>query len=467
MSLSLSELIAALPADAIEGEASGEEALQSFLQRISDRPVPVSATSRLWALGNLQARVAVAYLAYWIRSGFASADENERRLNETHLSGAIRLLGGMSYLRGAIMKVGQALANYPHIVPDEFVDVLSRLHFEAPPMHYSLLREHARNELGDDPENIFATFDTNAFAAASLGQVHRATLKTGERVAVKIQYPNISRTIRSDFRSLAGLMWPMRLSKDWDNIREQFDDLRRTVEQEADYEREARFMIRSRALFHDGEEIVVPRVFEAYSTPRVLTAEYLEGVHAPAFVASNPSPVQRDRAGELVLRTSFRIYYAGRFIYADPHPGNFLFMPDGRLGLIDFGCCREFSDSEWHYQREVDRGYHEGGEMLRQALARAAAQESADELSEDGLRALETMTHWLWEPLDHAGAFDFRSSDYMERGVRVYEDIVRARQWKSQPVNQWITRSFLGFRAMMYRLGARVDVGAIYREESR
>ncbi len=115
------------------------------------------------------------------------------------------------------MKVGQTLVNFDDLLPDELVKTLEQLHFEAPPMHYALVREHLHNELGGDPETIFAEFETTAFAAASLGQVHRARLKTGEPVAVKVQYPGIARTIRSDFRNLIAVLTPMRLSKDWQN----------------------------------------------------------------------------------------------------------------------------------------------------------------------------------------------------------------------------------------------------------
>src|SRR2546423_10975165 len=161
---------------------------------------------------------------YWLRGWFKGADESKRLLAETHWRTAMRILDSMSYLRGAAMKVGQTLANFPDIAPREFVQTLERLHFDAPPMHWSLLREMVHNELGDDPENVFAAFDKRAFAAASLGQVHRARLASGEDVAVKIQYPGIARSIAEDFRNLSLFMLPARLTADWENTKEQFDD---------------------------------------------------------------------------------------------------------------------------------------------------------------------------------------------------------------------------------------------------
>jgi predicted unusual protein kinase regulating ubiquinone biosynthesis (AarF/ABC1/UbiB family) len=133
-------------------------------------------------------------------------------------------------MRGAVMKIGQTLANFPDITPREFVDTLQQLHYAAPPMHWSLLREMVHDELGDDPENPFAEFDKQAFAAASLGQVPRARLKSGEEVAVKIQYPGIARAIQSDFRNFLLFLLPARVN--WRGIggtRQQSKILMRTA----------------------------------------------------------------------------------------------------------------------------------------------------------------------------------------------------------------------------------------------
>ena len=158
------------------------------------------------------------------------------------------------------MKVGQTLASFPDVAPGELVDTLEQLHFQAPPMHFGLLREMVVNELGDEPENVFAEFDENAFAAASLGQVHRARLKSGEEVAVKIQYPGIAKTIRTDFKNLIPMLLPGRLQRDGKSLQAQFDYLRRSIEHETDYAREARMLKKARSLFYEEDNIIVPRV---------------------------------------------------------------------------------------------------------------------------------------------------------------------------------------------------------------
>jgi len=181
----ISELIAALPEAGTEVIPPVATGLPEPLPLLPSQTVPTGRFQRLTALGTLQAKIGAAYLFHWLRGWFRNAADNQRLLAEAHWRTAVRLLDSMSYLRGAVMKIGQTLANFPDIAPREFVETLERLHYDAPPMHWSLLCEMVQNELGDDPQNLFDSFDKKAFAAASLGQVHRARLKTGEEAAVK------------------------------------------------------------------------------------------------------------------------------------------------------------------------------------------------------------------------------------------------------------------------------------------
>ena len=351
----VAQLMKALPEDD-QYAPSTIGATTNRLESLAMRPVPVGRMRRLGLLGTLQAKIAAAYVFYWLRGWFKNADEQQRLLAETHWRTALRVLDSMSYLRGAAMKVGQTLANFPDIVPREFVETLDQLHFDAPPMHWSLLREMVHNELGDDPENLFASFDQRAFAAASLGQVHRAQLKSGEEVAVKIQYPGIARTIREDIRNLSLFMLPARLSRDWENTKDQFDDLRdRGWSGKPTTSGKRPRWKTVRALFREDDGIVVPRVFREYSTARVLTMERLEGMHLEQFLATNPSQERRNEFARKMIRAWYRMMYAGRLLYADMHPGNFLFMDDGRLGVIDFGFMLEFDDTLWELFRKMDR----------------------------------------------------------------------------------------------------------------
>ena len=468
MPLDAKELIAAIPIDLDMSQDSSQQALEKLLSSLAQMPVPVSRLTRMWVLGSMQAKIAVAYFAYWIRSGFAADGEKERLLNETHLKAALKLLGGMAYLRGAIMKVGQVIANYPNVAPQEFVDVLGRLQFEAPPMHFSLLREHVRNELGADPEELFDDFETSAFAAASLGQVHRARLKgSGKKVAVKIQYPNIGRTIRDDFKTMKAVALPMRLTSAWDNLLEQGEDIQHMLDLETDYEQEAENLSVARRLFTEDEGIIVPEVIPELYTKRVLPMEYIDGVHLDAFLESNPSQALRDEFGAKIVRSTFRIGFGGDMLYADPHPGNYFFMSDGRLGLIDFGCCRHYSQDEMEYMDECELAFYTSRQAVRDGMVRGMGVSSADDVTAEHVDMAVRWADWSWEPMLKQGPFDFGDPDYFSRGVKIFGELLRKRYTRSRPVNTWLTRSVYGLRAILARLQACFDFGEVYRAEAR
>jgi predicted unusual protein kinase regulating ubiquinone biosynthesis (AarF/ABC1/UbiB family) len=466
MSTNLADLLAALPAEeeAPEGLLDAPQ-LQALFAELAQRRVPLAPLQRLGVLGGMQAQITLAYMAYWLRSWFRDAQANQRELLETHLRVALKLLRGMGYLRGAVMKVGQMLGNLPEIVPDQLVEVLEKLHFEAPPMHFSLLREFVRNELGRDPEEVFASFETRPFAAASLGQVHRARLKTGETVAVKIQYPSIVTTIRSDFRNLRALMTPLRLSKDWENVKECLADLQRTLEQETDYEQEADTLNKARRLFREDDRIVLPRVYESFSTLRVLTMEYLEGVHIHDFLAKNPSQQERDHFGTQILRAYSRMYYAGRMNYADMHPGNFLFQDDGRLGVLDFGCVRPFNDEEWAMLRSGPQAMYGDRQTLLGFTKRMCNLPEDYPDDSDHVRVMERLSMWTFQPMRQGEPFDFGNAEHLREGANIYREMVRKRYTRGQPLCVLIARMHLGSRALLYRLRARVNSQAIEREE--
>lgn len=458
------ELRRVLPRERHAGFA--REPLAELTARISEKRVPASSFARTWILGSFHAKVAAGYLAYWMRSKFADADAKARLRSEARLAAALELLGTMGYLRGAVMKIGQVLANLPEAVPEEVADVLAALHFEAPPMHYSMVREVFLDEFGREPEELFASFDRRAFAAASLGQVHRARLRGGEDVAVKIQYPDIARTIRADLRSLRVLLQPMRLAGGWRFIRDTLADVERMLLMETDYEQEARSCAEARALFTPEDGVVVPKVHEAFSTGRVLTAEYLPGRHLREYLATGPGQEERDHFTRLLLVATTRPYYRARRIFADAHPGNFLFMDDGRLGLLDFGCTRVFSDDEWRLQREMERAATANdAAAVDRCIATACLFDDPGDMEPGRLAAVRRNTRWQMEPWLVDGPFDFGDEEFFRRGIDSFAAIARGGYARSAPLHLWTARFVFGARAIAYRLKGRCDVRRIHHGE--
>jgi predicted unusual protein kinase regulating ubiquinone biosynthesis (AarF/ABC1/UbiB family) len=431
------------------------------------RPVPAGRWSRFWTLGTLQGKIAAAYTFWWLRGMWQGADARERGLNEAHLRAAVQLLGTMSYLRGAVMKLGQVIAAWPGVAPQEFADLLGRLYFQAPPMHFSLLREQVRNELGAEPEELFESFETEAVAAASLGQVHRARLKgSGRMVAVKVQYPGIARAIRGDVTNIRALVTPMRLGQDGASILAQLGDIEEMLALETDYRREAENLRDAARLVEGIGGVVAPGVHEDVSSDRVLTMDWLDGVHLEGWLAGRPEQAERDRMGSLIVRCGMRMCYSGHMLYGDPSPGNYLFLRDGRLGLIDFGCVRRYTPEEVDYLVEAERAMFESRESVRKALVRGADLTAKQQGDAERLRLMEAWYDWMNEPAVREGLFDFGDPAYFRRGMEIWGELMRRRYARALPVNTWITRNFVGIRAMLQRMGARVEYGRILGEET-
>jgi hypothetical protein len=462
MNPKISDLIAALPAEESR-TTQHDAALREILAELADKPVPVGAFQRLWTVGGLSAEVTCAYLALWMRQWFADADTRQKNAMETNLRVGLKLVRRLGYLRGAMTKVGQALGSFPEILPDELVDVLDRLHFDAPPMHYSLVAEMLENELGGAPDDFFASFDREPIAAASLGQVHRARLHTGEDVAVKIQYPGIARAIEADFRNLTALLLPLRLGSQWESLKGYVEEIRRMTTLEANYRHEAENLLRAHELFSREDGIVVPALHPRYSTERILTTDFLAGSHIGDFLATEPAPEVRNEFGTRIYRVHFRMAFAHRS-YADPHAGNYIFMNDGRLGLVDFGCVQNFNAEERELMK-LSEELIDSPRTLPNFLRRACRFDEKDLANDDYVAAMERSLDWFTDLFRGPQPFDFGDPQRLRSGVENHAYLVRRRYTKSHPMFVYQMRSGYGLAAVLYRLKARVDMFELGRQE--
>lgn len=452
-----------LPFDEEEAGPTLEDRVRVVMRDLERRPLPLGALRRLLSVGGLQADLTIRYGFEWLRGFFRDAEDLDRYRAEVHLQAALQVLASMGYLRGLVSKVGQTLGGLPEVVPEMWARVLSRLAWEAPPMHYSLVRDSLVSELGGDPEEVFAAFDRNAFAAASLGQVHRARLRSGEDVAVKVQYPGIARTVQVDLRNLRVLLQPMRLVLDWASFSGLLEDLAESLERETDFRHEAAHQARVRQAFEGHRWIRVPRVFEQYSSARVLVSELFSGDHLEAFLARSPPQDLRDHFGSLLYESQIRMPLAARLLHPDNNAGNFLFADDGTLGLLDFGNMRALDDSEW-------RAYH-GVEQASvacdiDAVVRASAAwmiVPIEQLSQEERALIEDFSRWACAPIlrDEPHHFDL---EYWREGLDVHGRTARRRLVHFLPMMVHLLRGLYSGRALVTRLGARFNAHRVHRE---
>jgi len=331
-------------------------------------------------------------------------------------------------------------------------------------MHYPLIGEVVRNQFGKGAEAVFLNFEKEAFAAASLGQVHRARLQSGEAVAVKLQYPGIVRTIDADFLSLSALLSPLRLGKDWESLKGQFEEIRRMLHQEVDYLQEAESTRLARELFQPEDGIVVPQIYPDYSGQRVLTTQLLDGLHLPEFLAAKPSQSTRNAFGTKLYISWHRMYFAGT-PNADPHLGNYLFLSDGRLGLLDFGCVQHYNTEELELLRMANRMTFEDPSLAREFLPRVCGVTENDPQFNDYLQIMMECRDWMMEPMNTPSSFDFGDESHFQRGLNWFSHTVSRRITRAHPMYVSINRSIFGLKALLYRLGAQIDVREVIRQE--
>jgi aarF domain-containing kinase len=253
----------------------------------------------------------------------------------------------------------------------------------------------------------------------------------------------------------------MRLGRDWESVRAAFAEIHRMLKQEVDYTREAEALREVRGLFQPADGIIVPRVYPEYSTDRVLTMEFIPGPQLPRFLAAQPSQESRDQFGTKMYVAWKRIYDA-HMNYADPNSGNYVFLDDGRLGLLDFGCLQRYNAEERELVQVGER-LLDNMDALPECLKCAAGASDSDLANPDYIASIAEATKWLIEPIAQPGPFDFGDGDHLKRGIERVSTLVRKRYTRSHPMYVYFYRSIFGLRAVLYRLRARVDVQAVFR----
>ena len=378
---------------------------------------------------------------------------------------AKRLAARLARLRGAAMKIGQLVSlQGEDVLPPEFAQALAVLRSQAAPMPPEQVRRVLGREYGKGWEKRFAHFDWEPIAAASIGQVHRATASDGRDLALKIQYPGVARSIASDVDNVAVLLRLFNLLPLGIDVAGMAAEAKRQLAQEADYEAEGRFLERYAKLVAGEPGLVVPRVHWDLTTPRVMAMDFVEGEPLEAL-ASEP-PAKRDAAGALLERLLFRELFEFRVMQTDPNFANYLYQPEGgRVVLLDFGATMRFPPAFVQNYVRITRAVIAGD---RDAVAREAVRigyAGAGD-SPERLEAVTDIVFLVCEPLRHRGRYDFPGSDLPARvrdlgyDLAFRQGLVRA----PPPETIFLHRKFVGNFLLLARIGARVDARSLVLE---
>ena len=274
---------------------------------------------------------------------FASPERAQEFLDGFHQQTAKQLVDMLGEMKGAAMKVGQLASFYEFAAPSEYLstykDALTMLQNSAPPMDPEASKQVIKEEFGAPPDEVFASFDDDAIAAASIGQVHRATLHSGEEVAVKVQYPGVDEAVRADLKNVSAMTKISVAIAPNIDPKEVANEVKDRVLEELDYRREASNQARFSELFEGHPFIVIPKVYPEFCRPRVITQEFIKG--RPLMEAfSWEDQTKKDELGEVLWRFFFGSMNRFLLFSADPHPGNYLLLPRGKVAFLDFGLVR-------------------------------------------------------------------------------------------------------------------------------
>ena len=417
---------------------------------------PATKGKRLLRLAGMTARVASNYTKSRIKSVFQSDDDAAAARVEVDRQSGELIAKTLGELKGAVMKVGQMASIAKDVLPKELAHALTSLQREAPPMDYEVIAEQIEAELGAPPEVLFERFDREAFASASVGQVHRARTDDGREVVVKVQYPGVDSAVDSDLQQvklalrLGGLVKVPR-----DILDAMFEELRARLHEELDYCNEADNVRKFREFHADHAHMVLPEVVGERSAKRVLTMTYEPGRHLFELGAEAVDQGLRDRVGHALGDMITRQIFELGAIHGDPNPANFAWREDGRLVIYDFGCVKVFQGDTVQAVRDIvtaarDRSYP-GLDQAMWALGPLRRERSIPP------EYYDRWLHALAPPLHTSGDYDFGAADLGDRVKALVPSVMRrANWWQPAPELAILDRTVAGIYDNLKGMKARV-----------
>ncbi|MGO2673238.1 MAG: ABC1 kinase family protein [Psychrobacter celer] len=395
-----------------------------------------------------------------------SSDEEKRLQARSELMQdvGIQIAETLGEMKGAVMKVGQIASQYKDVFPPEVATALEKLQKDAPPMPYTQIRAQIERELKAPVAELFSEFEETPFAAASIGQVHKAILKSGQRVVVKVQYPNVDENCDSDLKQvrmalkIAGVL---NMSK---QLQEQlFHEIRQSLHDELDYIKEAHNLRVFGAFHAEDTGIIIPKVISSHSTKRILTLTEEMG-ETLSVAATWDNDIKQKIAKRLFHFTAGQLFELYR-MHCDPHPGNFAFREDGSVIAYDFGGIRSYSDSEVQlFKRFAQHAIKGDVTALEQDLI-------ALDIRRDDDKHIPGEFYETWlsiglKPLSispyHEGAFDFGNSQvHHEVITQMRTSLKYFGQFQPSAMTMMLDRTVSGQYWNLVNLGVIIDLSPL------
>lgn len=420
--------------------------------------IPTGKVSRAAKFVSTGAKVGGNYIKHYSRK---LVDKNATR-DQLDLDNAEDIYDSLSQLKGSALKVAQMLAMDKNMLPTAYQDKFAMSQYSAPPLSFPLVVKTFQKHFGKSPFTIFDSFTKNAVNAASIGQVHKATIGDKE-YAVKIQYPGVAESVKSDLK----LVKPFALrlfglnEKDLDQY---MDEVEGKLIEETDYLLEVRRSISISEACKEIKDLNFSQYYPEMSSDRIITMDWLEGKHIKEFLETNPSQEVKDRIGQAMWDFYHHQIHHLKEVHADPHPGNFIMNEEGTLGVIDFGCVKEIPDDFYDtYFRLMSKDLIANDEKLIPLLMNLSfiyEDDSAKE-KEVFMSVFKQMTMLLGKPF-HNKSFDFADDSYFtaiyELGEKLstMKELRNSKHPRGSRHGLYVNRTYFGLYQLLSQLKANV-----------
>lgn len=358
-----------------------------------------SAGARRRKAYSVAFRVALSYFWLYLSTKVKGKTHWEKNIKATNERNAERIKNAMLKLQGLFIKFGQLISILSNVLPDEFRKPLEELQDNVPPHTFSKIETVFQKELGKSPTELFTSFDPKPIAAASIGQVHRAKIGD-EDVVVKIQHPQIDALLQVDLAIIKRLVGWVARFMDIRGIDYLYEQVEKMIEEELDYKQEAASMQQIKQNLADNPQIYIPKVYQAYTTKKILTIEYCEGVKISNLEQIDAWGHDKEALTELFVQTCCQMILVDGFYHADPHPGNVMVNEQGQIIFIDFGAVSHLSDEmKEGIPQLIDCIIKQDAEEMVVLLRRLGFIGQGEEIAKVAEHVIETVQDFIYNEL--------------------------------------------------------------------
>ena len=430
--------------------------------------IPTSKIQRASKLVQTGAKVGVNYLKYYGEK-LVNSDLNKDKLNE---SNAEDIYDGLKSLKGSALKVAQMLSMDKSFLPQAYVEKFSLSQFSVPPLSAPLVLKTFKTNLGKSPYEIFDEFNPNSVNAASIGQVHKA-VKNGKNLAVKIQYPGVANSISSDLalvKPIAIRMFNLQ-GKDSDKYFKEVED---KLIEETNYLLELKQSQEVVAACNKIENLVFPDYYSEYSTEKIITMDWMSGIHLSEFAAVNKDPEIGNKVGQALWDFYMYQIHILRKVHADPHPGNFMVNEENHLIALDFGCMKAIpNDFYTPYFKLIDTNIISNSKLFSNILFELEILRLDDSIEE--IDYFTSMFHDLLslftKPFQTEN-FDFSDDEFFENIAKLGDRFANDTNLRKMNGNRgskhfiYMNRTFFGLYNLLYDLKAKIVVNQFLKYQN-